>query len=184
MTASASPARTSASNGDSGPWPMPAASSFSRPARAAPDWASESARGLPSSIEKAATQSATSAAPDAAAAAQRWRTTRSAHAVQKRPARSPPRARRRSSLGPAVLSTTGSSVSATATLTSGMNMPAKPMLRRKGTGSTTSASSAIATVVPLKTTARPACTIAFSTASSSEAPCARSSRQRITTSSA
>ena len=71
------------------------------------------------------------------------------------PPRARPAARGQSSRGPIVASTTGSSVIATATLTSGMNSPAMPMLRRNGTGSTTSASSAIATVVPLKTTARP-----------------------------
>ena len=73
---------------------------------------------------------------------------------------------------------------ATATLTSGMNMPAMPMLRRNGIGRITSASSAIATVVPLNTTDQPAWAIAFSTASSPVAPFSRSSRQRITTSSA
>ena len=65
-----------------------------------------------------------------------------------------------------VASTTGSRVTATATLTSGISMPAMPMLRRKGTGRTTSASSEMPTVVPLKTTARPACCIALTTASS------------------
>ena len=45
------------------------------------------------------------------------------------------------------------------------------------------ASSPIATVVPLKTTARPAVSIARTTASSPVRPCARSSRQRTTTSS-
>ena len=58
------------------------------------------------------------------------------------------------------------------------------MLRRNGTGKMRSASSAIATVVPLNTTDQPACAIAFSTASSPVAPLSRSSRQRITTSSA
>jgi hypothetical protein len=46
-----------------------------------------------------------------------------------------------------------------------------------------SASSPTATVVPLKTTARPAVAIARSIASSLEPPFARSSRQRTTTSS-
>ena len=160
---------------------MPELSSFSSPARAAPDWASDSARGLPSWIEKAAAASSMSTAVDATAAAQRWRTTTRAHAVQKRPERSARRTCGQSSRGPTVASTTGSSVIATATLTSGMNMPAMPMLRRKGTGRITSASSAIATVVPLNTTDQPACAIAFSTASSPVAPLSRSSRQRITT---
>ncbi len=60
-----------------------------------------------------------------------------------------------------------------------------PMLRRNGTGRTTSASSEIATVVPLKTTAEPACCIALRTAVSFVTfGCWRSSRQRTTTSSA
>jgi hypothetical protein len=60
-----------------------------------------------------------------------------------------------------------------------------PMLLRTGTGSTSSASSEIATVVPLKTTADPARPIAFRTASSLVTPgCWRSSRHRTTTSSA
>ena len=80
-------------------------------------------------------------------------------------------------------STTGSSVIATATLTSGISIPAIPMLCRNGTGSMTSASIAIATVVPLNTTAGPAWAIAFSPRVV-VAPSRRSSRQRITTSSA
>ncbi len=58
-----------------------------------------------------------------------------------------------------------------------------PMLRRNGTGRTTRASSEIATVVPLKTTAEPACCIALRTADSFDSPASRrSSRQRATTS--
>ncbi len=57
------------------------------------------------------------------------------------------------------------------------------MLRRNGTGSAIIASRPIATVVPLKTTARPAVSIARCTASSPLRPWARSSRQRETTSS-
>ena len=52
------PERTSVSNGDSGPVPMPEPASWSRPARAGPACASESARGLPSWIVEAATTSA------------------------------------------------------------------------------------------------------------------------------
>ena len=128
--------------------------------------ASESARGFPSWIEEAATTSAPSTAVDATAAAQRWRTTRRAQADQARLARASRRLRGQSSLGPIVASRTGSSVTATATLTSAISRPAMPMLRRNGTGRTTSASSEIATVVPLKTTAEPACCIAFRTACS------------------
>ncbi len=74
---------------------------------------------------------------------------------------------------------------ATATLTSAIIRPAMPMLRRAGIGTARSASSEIATVVPLKTTAEPACCIAFRTAASFVVfGCCRSSRQRTTTSSA
>ncbi len=55
------------------------------------------------------------------------------------------------------------------------------MLRRNGTGSATMARRPIATVVPLKTTARPAVSIARWTAASPVRPCERSSRQRETT---
>jgi hypothetical protein len=76
-------------------------------------------------------------------------------------------------------------VTATATLTSAIISPATPMLRMNGTGSASTASNEIATVVPLKTTAVPACCIAFRTAISLETPgCCRSSRQRTTTRSA
>jgi hypothetical protein len=81
--------------------------------------------------------------------------------------------------------TTGRRVIATATLTSAISNPAIPKLRRNGTGRARSTRSAIATVVPLKTTAEPACVIAFRTATSLlTSPCRCSSRQRITTRSA
>ena len=54
------------------------------------------------------------------------------------------------------------------------------MLRRNGSGSATSASRPTATVVPEKTTARPAVAIAGATASSLSRPFSRSSRQRTT----
>jgi hypothetical protein len=176
--------RTSVSNGDNGPVPIPERSSSSSATRAGPACASDSACGLPSWIVEAAITSAASAAPESSAALQRWRTTKRAHAVQPRLAWSVRRVWRRSRRGPIVASTTGSSVIATATLTSGISMPAMPRLRRNGTGSATSASSEMATVVPLRTTARPACSMAFTTASWSVAPRWRSSRQRTTTSSA
>ncbi len=78
--------------------------------------------------------------------------------------------RGQSNLGPIVARTTGRSVIATATLTSAIISPAMPMLRMNGTGRTRSASNEIATVVPLKTTAEPACCIAFRTASSFVTP--------------
>ena len=57
-----------------------------------------------------------------------------------------------------------------------------PMLRRAGIGSASSERSEIATVVPLKTTAEPACFIALRTAVSlATSPPRRSSRQRTTT---
>ena len=57
------------------------------------------------------------------------------------------------------------------------------MLRMNGTGSTTSASRPIATVMPLKRTAWPAVSIASTTASWFSLPWSRSSRQRVTKSS-
>ena len=55
-----------------------------------------------------------------------------------------------------------------------------PMLRMNGTGRTTRASRPIATVIPLKTTARPAVSMAMTTASWFSRPWSRSSRQRVT----
>ena len=136
------------------------------PARAGPPWASESARGLPSWIVEAATTSAARTAVAETAAIQRWRTTRRAHADQPRLAGAAARRRGRSRRGPTVASTTGRSVVATATLTPAISSPAIPMLRMNGTGRATSASSEIATVVPLNTTDEPACRMALRTATS------------------
>ena len=58
------------------------------------------------------------------------------------------------------------------------------MLRRKGSGRAIRASRPTATVVPEKTTARPAVPMAAHTASSFSSPFSRSSRQRTTISSA
>ena len=133
----------------------------------------------------AATTRATSTAVEATAAGQRWRTIRRAQADQPRLACASRRFRGQSNFGPIVANTTGSSVTATATLTSAINSPAMPMLRMNGTGRASSASSEIATVVPLKTTAVPAWRIAFRTAISfvTSGRCL-SSRHRTTTSSA
>ncbi len=133
----------------------------------------------------AATTRATSTAVEATAAGQRWRTISRAQADQPRLACASRRLRGQSNLGPTVASTTGSNVTATATLTSAIISPAMPMLRMNGTGSTSRASNEIATVVPLKTTAVPACCIAFRTAASfvTSGRCS-SSRQRTTTRSA
>ena len=84
--------------------------------------------------------------------------------------------------GPTLESRAGSRVSTTATLTSGMSMPPMPMLRRNGTGTTTSAIRLMATVTPEARTACPAVCIATTTASSFVRPWARSSRQRETSS--
>ncbi len=88
-----------------------------------------------------------------------------------------------STRGPMVLRKAGSSVVATPTETSGMSMPPTPIERRNGTGMTTSATRPMATVSPLNTTARPAVTMAFSTAWWLVIPLVRSSRQRVTMSS-
>ena len=77
----------------------------------------------------------------------------------------------------------GSRVRTADTLTSGMSMPATPMLRRAGTGTMSNASRLIATVNPDANTAWPAVFIATTTASSLLRPCARSSRHRETRSS-
>ena len=72
---------------------------------------------------------------------------------------------------------------AASTLTRGISMPPTPTLRRNGSGSATSAQRPMATVVPLKTTAWPAVSIARCTAAALSRPAARSSRQRVTISS-
>jgi hypothetical protein len=100
------------------------------------------------------------------AAAQRRRTTIRATAPHARLSPSSRCRRGQSSRGPTAARTTGRSVVATATLTSAMKRPAIPMLRTEGTGTATSASSEIATVEPLKTTAAPPCSIARRTATS------------------
>ena len=72
------------------------------------------------------------------------------------------RLRGQSSLGPIVARTTGSRVMATATLTSGISRPGDAdAAQERAPAGRRSASSEIATVVPLKTTAEPACCIAF-----------------------
>ena len=78
------PERTRASNGESGPVPMPESFSCSRPTRAGPFWASESACGSPSWICEAASTSAARTAVEAVAAIQRCRTTIRAQADQAR----------------------------------------------------------------------------------------------------
>ncbi len=82
--------------------------------------------------------------------------------------------------GPTLDSSAGSRVSTTATLTRGISIPARPMLRNAGTGRISSASRLIATVTPEAMTACPAVFIAATTASSLLRPWARSSRHRET----
>jgi hypothetical protein len=123
--------------------------------------------------------STSAAAP---AAIQRRRTMSRAQADQPRAATASCRIRGQSTRGPTFDRIAGSSVSTTETLTSGISMPPSPMLRRNGTGTTISASRLIATVTPEATTAWPAVCIATATASSLDRPCARSSRQRETSS--
>ena len=183
-TCAGDPPRTRTSCGSSAPAPMPERSSATSPSLASPFLATVLALGTPGCRVVAASTSAArmSAAPPAAS--QRWRTIPCAQRVQARLALSSVRRCGQSRRRPTELSTTGSRVSATATLTSGMSIPPYPTLRRKGSGRATSARRPIATVVPLKTTARPAVAIARATASSPWRPCARSSRHRTTTSSA
>ena len=75
---------------------------------------------------------------------------------------------------------TGSSVIAAATDTSGISRPARPKPRMNGSGMNSISASPIATAVPLKTTARPAVDIVTATASSFDRPSFRSSRYRCT----
>jgi hypothetical protein len=95
----------------------------------------------------------------------------------------PWRTRCLSSRGPKEASITGSSVVAAAIATSGISIPPSPMLRRNGTGRSTSDSRPTATIVPLNTTARPAVGPAAMIASSLQRPAPRSSRQRVMSSS-
>jgi hypothetical protein len=71
---------------------------------------------------------------------------------------------------------TGKSVIAAATETSGISSPARPKPRMNGNGMNSMSASPIATAVPLKTTARPAVAIVRTMASSWESPFCSSSR--------
>ena len=75
---------------------------------------------------------------------------------------------------------TGRSVIAAATDTSGISNPASPKPRMNGSGMNSISASPIATAVPLNSTARPAVDIVTATASSLESPAFRSSRYRCT----
>ena len=78
---------------------------------------------------------------------------------------------------------TGSRVVETATLSRGMSIPARPMLRRNGTDVSASAARLTVTVMPENRTERPAVADAASTAARLSWPSARSSRHRVTMSS-
>ena len=82
----------------------------------------------------------------------RCRTTQLAIDPQRRLVGSVTRRRGHDSFGPIVCRMTGRSVVAVATLSSGINSPPRPMLRRNGRGTTISAASDTATVTPLNTT--------------------------------
>ena len=155
-----------------------------RAVRASPPAESESTDGCPGFSPSATIASTASTATPAIAAGQRRRTTKRDQAVQRRPARSSPvMSWRRSSRSPTPASRTGSSVIAASTETIGIISPPKPIERMNGTGTTTSASRPMPTVMPLTATACPAVPIAATTAASPVSPLARCSRQRKTTSS-
>ena len=78
---------------------------------------------------------------------------------------------------------TGRSVIAAATETSGISSPARPKPRMNGSGMKSISARPMATAVPLKTTARPAVFMVTATASSFDRPARRSSRYRCTISS-
>ena len=111
---------------------------------------------------------------------QRWASTVWATPVQNRFRPSGRLRRGQRSRDPRALRITGTSVSVVATLNSGISRPPRPMLRRNGNGTSTSAASDTATVTPLNSTLRPAVPIARWTDSSSLAPAARSSRHLVT----
>ena len=117
-----------------------------------------------------------------AAAARRFLTTPFAHALHARLARFSWRIFGQSTRGPMPPRMAGVSVSVVNTLASGISAPPRPMLRMNGTGRTTRARSPMATVTPLNTTARPAVSMAVTTASWLSRPWSRSSRQRVTNS--
>ncbi len=82
----------------------------------------------------------------------------------------------RSSRSPSASSSTGRSVSAQTTLTSGMTRPPTPNPRRNGTGTSSITANPTDTARPLKTIVRPACVIVSATASTCSRPWRRSSR--------
>lgn len=109
--------------------------------------------------------------------------TRSAHQVQNRLPCPAERRRGQSSFGPSFDSTAGSRVSATSVAVEGMNRPDMPMPRTSEFGTTMSANRPSEATRPLNQTECPARFMAARTAASLVRPAARSSRQRVTTSS-
>ena len=109
--------------------------------------------------------------------------TPAAHALHTRLARASFLIWGQSILGPIPPRTAGSRVLTTTIDTRGMSIPPIPTLRSPGTGRTTRAASPMVTVIPDRTTARPAVSTAVTTASWLVAPRARSSRHRVTNSS-
>jgi hypothetical protein len=174
---------TSTSIGVSTPSPTPPCSSPCSVSKAGPLLVNDSEFDWPIFNPNTGAMISESTRTATPAAIQRRRTMSRAHAVQPRAATASCRIRGQSTRGPIRDSIAGSRVSTTATLTSGMSMPPSPMLRRNGTGTRISASRLIATVTPEASTAWPAVCMAITTASSFECPCARSSRQRDTSSS-
>jgi len=111
-----------------------------------------------------------------------WLATSRAHASHARLGRSSFLILGQSQRGPTDASIAGSSVSTTETEITGISAPPIPVLRRNGTGRTTSESRPTATVSPETKTDRPAVSIAARTASSFSRPWARSSRHLVTNS--
>ncbi len=150
---------------------------------AGPLEASESDPARPILMPANATTRAPMTSRAAPAASQRRLTTPAAHRPHHLLAVFSWRIFGQSTLGPMLDRIAGVRVRVVSTLASGISAPPIPMLRMKGTGSTTSASRPMATVTPLKITALPAVSMATTTASWLSRPWSRSSRQRVTSSS-
>ncbi len=139
--------------------------------------------GSPSRIVVAATSSGESTASPTSRDIRGLRTTNPAHRRHTAPDGTPRPRRGHSSTFPIEASSTGTNDSVTRVLTRGINMLPSPMLRMNGTGSTIRVPRPPATVRPLKTTARPADSMARWMASSADIPSVRrSSRHRLTSS--
>ena len=132
---------------------------------AAPLWASDAESADPILMPRNDANSTPSTASAQSRAIHRRRTIIRAHAVQPRLGLFSCRIFGQSTRGPMPPRIAGVSVSVTSTLATGMSAPPIPMLRMNGTGRTTSASRPIATVIPLKSTAWPAVSMAARTAS-------------------